>query len=315
MFIRKLVKAGAASYTVALPKEWITQNSLDKGNLVYIKKISNNELLVSTELKTENLGKKELTINIEEKSLGSIQRELTSAYINNYSKIIITGKELYKDIKDIRGILNNFAALEITEQTSTKIEARDMLNLHEVSIEKTIRRMDIIVRSILKDTIKPNKDMSESIGFRDSDINKLYFLLFKIIKTSLKKPEVAKIVGIENYTDILSLWYLILNLEGIADNIVDMFSLYVDKGLEIYPKTLKEAYEKVNDSYLDVMASYYKDKKDLADSVASRRIDIFDNLSRLSESTKDITIIKIIENLKEVENSICNIARVVLDKE
>ena len=76
------------------------------------------------------------------------------------------------------------------------------INTVKVSIEKTIRRMDIIVRSILKDLIDSKEEMTDSINYRDFDVNRLYFLLFKIVKSALKDPNIAKIVGIDKNIDI-----------------------------------------------------------------------------------------------------------------
>ena len=65
MFIRKLVRAGASSFTVALPKEWITKNSLEKGNIVYINKISDNELILTAEPKEKKSPEREITFDIK----------------------------------------------------------------------------------------------------------------------------------------------------------------------------------------------------------------------------------------------------------
>ncbi len=35
MHIRKLVKSGAASHTLSLPKDWLEKNKLKKGSLLY----------------------------------------------------------------------------------------------------------------------------------------------------------------------------------------------------------------------------------------------------------------------------------------
>lgn len=315
MYIRKLVKAGIASYTVALPKDWINENALNKGDMIYVKKISKNELLISTELKEGKKEEKEITINLDNRPLDTIHRELTSAYVNNYNTIIILGKELYKNVVKIRNILNDFIGLEITEQTTTKLVAKDMLDLKEVSIHKTIRRMDNIVRSIIKDLINPSKDMIESVNYRDFDVNRLYFLSFKIVKISLSDPEIAKLIGIDQYKDILSIWYLILNLESVADNLKDIYLPLISLVNESYFKELIALIKSIESNYLDVLKSYYNKDKNLADKVASTRKDIFNRCLDLSEKYKNITLTKILENLKEIKNHICNISRIVMDKD
>src|SRR3989338_678178 len=315
MQTRKLVKAGAASHTVALPKDWLKKNNLEKGNIVYIRELASNELLVSSEEERKQKEEKEITISLEDKKLDTLHRELASAYINNHTTINIIGKELYRNVVEIRNILNNFVALEITEQTSTKIVAKDMLSLKEVSIDKTIRRVDNIIRSVLKDVMEKSADMQDSINMRDSDVNRLYFLLFKIAKGALMDPSISKEVGISSQVDILSYWYLILNLEAIADHSKDIYSSYISLGKDKSSEGINAVLKLIEESYLEVMKSYYGNDKMAADRVASKRIDIFNRCEELSEKQASMHVIRIAENLKDIENSICNISRVVMDKE
>lgn len=315
MYIRKLVKAGTSSFTVALPKEWISDNTLKKGDMVYVRKLSQNELIISTELKTKKQKQREITINIDKYSIDTMHRKLTSAYINNYSKIIFHGKSLNKNIKKIREYIKGFVGLEVTEQTSTSLISMDMLNFSEISIIKTIRRMDNIIRSILTDLVKSKEDVLESVIFRDSDVDRLYFLLFKLVKAALKEPEIAKIIGIDNYYEIVSLWYMILNLESISDNTTAIYELMLQNQNNSAKESIITLLDKINTNYLQVMKAYHEDDKDQADSVASNRIEIFEDCTKVSKKYKDLTILKITEFIKETENKICNIARIVLDKD
>ena len=199
MHTRRLVKSGASSYTISLPKEWLEKNKLKKGNLLYIKEKSLSELLISPQSIVEPSKVREKTINIDNKELGSIEREITSAYINNHNIIRIIGRSLIDKTKEIRRILHNFTALEIAEQGAEKIVAKDLLNLKEVSIDSTIRRMDMIIRSMMHDLIEVrNNGISENIQFRDFDVNKLYFLLFRLIKGSLNDPVLASYFSINS---------------------------------------------------------------------------------------------------------------------
>ena len=79
MDIRKIVKAGIASYTVSLPKHWIEKNKLTKGDSLYILEKSSNELMVSTEVKEKPKELHEITIVTDSKELGTIRREITAA--------------------------------------------------------------------------------------------------------------------------------------------------------------------------------------------------------------------------------------------
>lgn len=311
MHIRRLVKAGQTSHTVSLPKEWLEKNKLKKGDAIYLKEKSDKELIITTEGKEEAAKQKEIVIETTNKALDHIQREITAAYINNYNTITIVGKDIDEKGKEIRRMLHDFVALEIAEQTSDRIVAKDLLNWKEISIDKTIRRMDIIIRSIFEDTIKSltSKNLHESIYFRDFDVNRLYFLMFRILKGALTDINIASSFNVSN-ADILNDWYFVLNLENVADNLKNVCKLFLElKENEL--KELDESYKLLQTNYLDALKAYYDRDKDLAQKVASKREIILNQCEELKK--KNISLIT--PHIKELETFISNIARIVIDRE
>ena len=313
MHMRRLVKAGQASHTVSLPKSWIDKNSLKKGDTLYIVEKSESEIIITPNIKEEKAVQKEIIIEIDGKDMGSIQREITSAYVNNYSKIHLSGKSVEDKAKALRNVIHHFVALEVDEQTSSKISAQDLLNLSEISIEKTIRRMDMTLRSIIQDSIKfiGNKNVKESIEQRVNDVNRLYFLLFRLLKSALNNQKIANNFKITN-DGILSTWYLTVNIENIADNAKTINAL-ADKIND--KELLSSAYHDIERAYLDVMKAYYNKDRKLADEVASRRIEIFTKCSQLLIKTPTAGAAEVIENLRAMTTNICNVARIVIDSE
>ncbi len=311
MHVRKLVKAGASSHTVSLPKEWVSRNKLKKGDNLFIVETTDSELKITPNEEADEQEQKEISIPVDNKDIGTIQREVTSAYVNNYSKIHLTGKKVNEKSKKLRDVLHHFVALEVDEQTGEKISAKDLLNMSEISIEKTIRRMDMTLRSIMQDSVKSigSKQAMESIEQRDNDVNRLYFLLFRLLKSALNSQKVASNFNITN-NDILAIWYLTVNIENMADNAKTVSSLsnkMNDKEL------LKEVYQDISIAYEDVMKAYYNKDRKLADEVASRRIDIFTKCTKLLIKTPTAGASEMVENLKGMATYVCNVARIVID--
>jgi len=313
MNIRRLVKAGIASYTVSLPKNWIEKNKLKKGDSLYIIEKSPNELSISTDISEKPKELKEITIVTDNKELETIRREITSAYVNNYNSIIILGKDLDQKAGQIRRFLHDFVALEIEEQTSDKIVAKDLLNLKEISIEKTIRRMDMILRSMIQDSIKSidKPDLRESIYYRDFDINRFYFLLFRLIKSSLRDQNVALSFNISNL-QAMTYWSLIINIEDIGDAVKNLCKLFTNITKEEKIQVNK-IYTNIQQDYLDVMKAYYNLDKLAADSVASHRESILLACNDYLKKHNKVTNAELIGLLKEIEIHICTIARIVID--
>jgi len=311
MHIRKLVKAGPSSHTIALPKEWINNNGLEKGNIVYITENPNKELTISLDIGKEKIEKKEIAIDTENKKLQTIQREVTSAYINNYSSIVLLGEGMDDKFESVKRIIQNFVAIEITEQTPKRVVIKDLLNLKEISVIKSIKRMDMILRSLFNDMVDTKENVQESIEFKDDDINRLYFLLVRILKSAMNNQHIATNLDISN-NDILSMWYLTINLENIADNIQESFrTMSKAPPKESVTKIITE----IKDQYLDVMKAFYNKDKSLADSVAEKRIETTKLIESFLENSTEPIDIEIANHTKQIINQINNISRIVIDHE
>lgn len=314
MEVRRLVKSGAASHTISLPKTWITKNKLNRGDMLYIVENAQNQLMISVSQTQETAQAREISIQIDGKDLDTINREITSAYINNYNTITILGKELTHKVKDIRKMLHDFVALEINEQTGTRIVAHDLLNPKEISIEKTTRRMDMMIRSIIEDsrTSISQTDMYESVYYRDFDVNKLYFLMLRLLKSALRDPKVATGFGIDQAT-ILNYWNLVANLENLGDiakNICKNTRVIKDQAVSAQ---ISDVFKELESQYLDAIKAYYTQNKALADSVSSRRKTVLEHTNNVLEKYTDAAVAIIMTDFKGMEDTICNIARLVID--
>lgn len=306
MIIRRLVKAGQASHTISLPKDWLDKHKLSKGDLVYLYEKGEKELIITPESKTEEAPPaKEITIQVDGKEMGTIAREITSAYINNYNTITLIGQTIPKKTKDIRKTLHDFVALEVADQSATSIVAKDLLSLKEISIEKTIRRMDMIVRSMIQDSIATLDDaeLAPSVAMRDDEVNRAYFLLMRLLKSSLSNRQIAEYFQLSN-DKVLSYYYLTVNLEDFADCAKQLVE-YLPK--EKKKDKVKAIFKRVEKSYLDAMKAYFTKDKKLADNVALERVQLLDDAAQLPAGTAEL-----FRTMVTLTN---NVAKIVIDEE
>lgn len=316
MHVRKLVKAGPSSHTVALPKDWLGRNGLKKGDTVFIHEKSDKELVISTDLAHAMASGREITITVDGKDLEAVRRAVTSAYINNYASIVLSGSSVAGLAKDLHRILQDFVALEVTEQTSTRIAARDLLNLDEISIEQTARRMDMIVRSMLQDTMAgmEGKDLDESISFRDGDVNRLYFLLYRLIKAAIRTPGYAERLKVTG-SDALAWLLLAQSLEAIADHDKHITKSIRMLGTGADLAGLKELHVQLDRSYQDALKAFYTSDLELAEKVCLQHTRILDAWGRYYGKQHDPPTAEIAENAKAMLGHITNIARAALDRD
>ncbi|MBI4919289.1 hypothetical protein HY837_05120, partial [archaeon] len=273
--------------------EWLEKNKLERGDVVYVHEKNDDELIVSPSLNKESNKIKEITLDYHKKEFESLKRELTSAYINNYNTINIVGRKLDEQNQIIKDMLSSFVALEISEQSEQRIVVKDLLNLNEIDINKTIRRMDMIVRSMFKEV-----NSNENLQFKDDDVNKIYFLIFRLLKSALQDTRMAEKLKVRP-DQALTYWYLAINIENLADcctNIKNKVS-----------GNIKKQVEELESQYCTVMNSFFSKDKETADKLARQRNEILSQINTLPAGVS--------ENLKQILTHINNIARIVLDEE
>ncbi len=304
--IRRLVKAGQASHTISLPKEWLEKNKLGKGATLYVHEKSDHELVVTPHLAEQaQADQKTVTIPVEGKALDTIQREITAAYVNNAGTIDLVGEGIAQHAKEIRRMLHDFVALEIAEQTATKISAKDLLNLQEISVDKSIKRMDIIVRTMLNDCLATahGKDLSESVLVRDYDVNRLYFLLTRLLKSALTNPSAAARFTLTP-SAVLRNWMLVHHIEQLADTIKALC-----KDCTTIPAKKREPVaallQQLAQDYLDTMKAVHENNKELADAVARRHVERAPACAALSPD--------VAHHCSMISSALSDIARLVID--
>lgn len=316
MEYRKLISFGKSSYVVSLPKPWVTQNKLKKGDLIYFDENKNN-LVLQANPQNNNSEEKKISLSIDGKSLKRIQRELIAAYINDYKTITLVGKEIKNKAKEIQETIQKMVALEIVEQDSQKIVARDFLNIKDISMDQIIRKMDIISRSMLSDCQKVFKEDGEesyqSIHHRDEDINKFRLLVYRIVWNGLENPATA----LKNYKltqqDLFNYWWLSFSIEQVGD-CVKRIARYM-KDIELSPKSQQEFTRllgKIEEDYLGALKAYNTHNVEIAHEVAGHRGELVTACEDFFAQHKDTPLMGyLIYNTKALVVSIHAIVRIV----
>jgi phosphate uptake regulator len=307
---RKIIRFGKSSYVVSLPQDWLKNNSLDKGDLIYFNQ-QENDLILVPKIVNKKKELKSIELNISKLEIRDIERRIISAYIQNYNVIRIYGKDFHLKSKEIKNCIQNIMALEIMEETSEKIIAKDFLKMNEISPYDLIKRMDVITRSMFLDTIKVNEEnLLESIYDRDYDVNRLSFLLCRSIQYLLSNLSEASNKG---YNPKILLKYNNVGkfIERTADSIKRSSKLKTrinfkkdqEIKINIYLKELYSYYE-------NALKSFYKNDVDKALIYANlKNIYIKESKILYEENWETKNYALLIEKLKDLIDSIHNILR------
>jgi phosphate uptake regulator len=246
MQLRKVQEMGGATLLVSLPKEWVKSTALKKGSVLSIETSVDGGLLIYPVQDSSN-PKPDKEIEIEYPSkfeIGSLPGEITGAYLLGYDLIRIKGNHRIssKDRETIIDSIKGLIGLEIVEEDAVSITCQFLVDNAAVEPSKIFRRINSIVRAMVSDTIKQlASDQSilfESVAQRDDEVDRLHFLIVRLIRSAIRDPRAAGKFGLSSI-DCLDYRVATSSLETAGDYAVEL-SNAISKSMSVDDKAKKD---------------------------------------------------------------------------
>jgi phosphate uptake regulator len=263
-FIRRLQRIGS-SILVSLPKEWIVANNLDKSSEV---EIETGQDSISISANKEVRPTKKLVISYPLPKEENIVADITGAYLLGFDIIEINSKSIIpgKDREEIRNSMRRLVGMEIIEEDASHINMQFLLDATTLNPEKILKRMSSIAIGMYDDVsnglISDDKSNLQSLSKRDVEVNRQYFLLVRLIRSTLADKRLANVFNLENI-DVLDYRVAANILENAGDYIVELSNF-------IYNSSLSKEYSKI---IYNVIKNFNK--------LAEKSIDAFTKPDRL----------------------------------
>ena len=238
-FIRRLQRIGS-SILVSLPKEWVVANNLDKSNEV---EIETGQDSISISANKEVRPTKKLVISYPLPKEENIVADLTGAYLLGFDIIEINSKSIIpgKDREEIRNSMRRLVGMEIIEEDASHINMQFLLDATTLNPEKILKRMSSIAIGMYDDVsnglISDDKSNLQSLSKRDVEVNRQYFLLVRLIRSTLVDKRLANAFNLENI-DVLDYRVAANILENAGDSIVELSNF-------IYNSSLSKEYSEI----------------------------------------------------------------------
>lgn len=311
MEFRKLIGFGKSSLVISIPKFWALKHNVAKGDLVYLKEDEDNLILSPKEKELEK-NPRSIVILADGKSLQLLETKIIAAYLSNYDIIEIKGEDLKEKAPYLKTVLQNLAGIELLDQTATKIVAKDLMDLRELSVETLIRRIDIIIRSMFQDLLLGEAKYIDSITQRDKDVNRLVFLLKRVIRLAFTDHEIAKSLGRKN-KDLLRDWSMVILLESVGDEVKRISRFWKEADPKDKPfKNLMMINFELNRIYLELMKAYHTDDKKLALDVELGHKKRIEEIDKLMKSLISYPNAKVTFHIKSLASQLKNMARHII---
>ncbi len=231
-FTRRLQKIGS-SMLVSLPKEWIDANNLNKSNQVEIETNQNN---LSIRTQQNKKPSKEVEISYPLSEGEGIVPTITGAYLLGFDIIRIVGRSSISinDRESVRGSMRKLVGLEIIDEDATNISIQFLLNETSINPQNILKRMSSIALGMFNDVVlsikNGDKTNLETIANRDAEINRQYFLLVRLIRSTIMDTRLANIFNLENI-DILDYRIAANTVEIAGDTVVELSKSLIKSNL------------------------------------------------------------------------------------
>ncbi len=158
---------------------------------------SDGTLVLNPKITQEQLQRiKEFNVSEIPKSTYLLQL-LIGAYVAGYNIIKITSPSRMSI--SVRNVIRSFTQLaigpEVVEESDNSVTLKDLLNPMEMPLDRTIKRMHIIVKGMYEDTIRAlkNKDKNLAVDtiLRDDDVDRLNWLVARQYNIILQNVSLA----------------------------------------------------------------------------------------------------------------------------
>ena len=234
---RRVQCTGRGSYIISLPKEWVEDLELKRGNEIAFN-IQPNQTLTLVPRKimekegTENSAKpKEYYIVVDPKeSPQATLRMIRALYAIGADIIKIHFKtgDILKFKNEIKNLArDNFLGSEIIDETPVEITLQILIKYSEFPIEKAVRRMAIVALAANRDAILALKDRStalfESVISAHNDVNRLGLYIVRQLKHGIER-NLYRELGFKTPKEFLLYRIAVNDIESIGENALNIIN-------------------------------------------------------------------------------------------
>ncbi|MBS7607705.1 MAG: PhoU domain-containing protein [Candidatus Bathyarchaeia archaeon] len=322
--IRRIQRTPSGTFFVCLPKEWAERYGLKRGSVVAIDETSDGKLLIDPEYGAAPPSR---VVVLEPGPY--LSREIIGKYLLGFDIIRVEAKESisFETREIVKKTVSRLIGLEIVEEDYSKIVLQCLLEPTSFPPEKILRRGYATVAGMHRDVVNAlvNGDvhMARSVIARDEEVNRLYFLLVRILRTIIQNPSLSEKLGLQPI-ECLDYRLTASLVETIGDECVrtafKVLDLKGTKLTEALKKLIVEFHVMVYGAHENALKSFLEGDIALAEEVRNMRPQVEKTLGALEKSVKEQSleampyILAAVSTLQQIYEHSVDIADLVTPK-
>jgi phosphate uptake regulator len=294
METRKVQVTGGSTFTVSIPKDWARENGVEAGDRVDF--FPDEEALVLTPRGDEEPTRGQLDVSRFEGE--DLTRAVMAMYVSGFDILELHADRITTEQRRaIRAATQGLVGLEVLEETAGEVVIRDLLDSSELSIHNAVTRMRLIALSMLDDAVtalcENDDDIAQDVIERDDDVDRLWFAVARIFRSTLRSPQAAQEVGLSREA-CFDYHSSARQLERIADHAAKIARTALE--LDELPPDVREALEELHHDADDVidtaMEALFADDStaatDLANEARANILPIDDRAREVDDLLRDL---------------------------
>ncbi len=240
MELRKVQRTSSGTFFVCLPKGWAERVGLDRGSVVAVSELGDERLAVDPKYDVE----REPRVAVIEPS-PYLDREITGKYLLGYDVIRVVAEDRISpdDRECVKEASSGLVGLEIVEEDYSKIVLQCLLEPSTFPPGKILRREYSIASGMHRDALRAfvggDLHLARNVMARDVEVDRLYFLLVRILRTIVQNPGLGERLGVRAI-DCLDYRLMASLVESVGDLAVEVGEKAVELGGEGLSKELSE---------------------------------------------------------------------------
>ncbi len=332
--LRRLQMTGGSSYTVSLPKAWVTGQGLKMGDIVAILPRSDSSLVVLPHQKMSINQDRAAEVALspsKDEDQEQILRTVVAQYLAGYDVIRVRFSTSAKP--DLRTFLREslrkmFVGSEIIEESTEELMVQCLSSYGDLAAPKVISRMSLIAKLMLRDAIESLKRrdpaFSEEIIRRDEEVDRFYLFTIRQLTMAVLNRSMIQEIGLSDPRDCLVYRLVSKSLERIADHAstIAKMSTNIENTL---PQHLLAEISKASDLTISVLDNALKAFTRSDGTLANRSIEsakkvekeaegVMDKLFHFKLGQKTIVAVRIaLESLKRISEYSEDVAEMAIN--
>jgi phosphate uptake regulator len=322
--LRKIQRTSGGTFFVCLPKDWAERNGLNRGSPVSITETADGTLVINSKYNAERSPQVAMI-----KPSPFLDRLIVEKYLLGYDIIQVQAKDRISlpDRERVKQASSHLVGLEIVEENHSKIVMQCLLEPSTFPPQKILRREYSIVSGVHRDAVtallEGDLQLAKNVVARDNEVNRLYFLLVRVLRTVIQNPGLSEKLGILPI-DCLDYRLAASLVESIGDHAASIGETTIKLDSTKIPvkvsNLISQLHQVAYESHENAISAVFSHDVSVAESVRSEREKVKTLFNEIETAVRDLPaemgrhLLAVASSISQIYDNSLDIADLVMPK-